>query len=255
MIKKLLAFTCLTLSIGANATVCLVTDNGIGTADMPPQCEYTGDNWLITNELPPGTTIELTPILRNFVLGDPFGLSPVAIPPGNLEGAGGSLGGTVSSFTAEMEFSVSGTGSLDSFNRTLVIQSYVVFENGPRTPGDATQQFDSEIYLLQGDLFGDPDFDILSIRAGDTLGLPSPGMTTMLRDGPPGSDFYVDSFFDITYQIEFQGAPGSVLEGLAGVTEGTSRMQTEVPEVPIPAAAWLFGSALLGLGVVKRKKA
>jgi hypothetical protein len=26
-------------------------------------------------------------------------------------------------------------------------------------------------------------------------------------------------------------------------------------EVPIPAAAWLFGSALLGLGVIKRKKA
>ena len=28
-----------------------------------------------------------------------------------------------------------------------------------------------------------------------------------------------------------------------------------VSTVPIPAAAWLFGSALLGLGVVKRKKA
>ena len=28
-----------------------------------------------------------------------------------------------------------------------------------------------------------------------------------------------------------------------------------VSQVPIPAAAWLFGSALLGLGVVKRKKA
>ncbi len=26
-------------------------------------------------------------------------------------------------------------------------------------------------------------------------------------------------------------------------------------EVPIPAAAWLFGSALLGLGAMKRKKA
>jgi hypothetical protein len=30
---------------------------------------------------------------------------------------------------------------------------------------------------------------------------------------------------------------------------------TRTPEVPIPAAAWLFGSALLGLGVVKRKRA
>ena len=26
------------------------------------------------------------------------------------------------------------------------------------------------------------------------------------------------------------------------------------PEVPVPATAWLFGSALAGLGVVRRKK-
>jgi hypothetical protein len=30
---------------------------------------------------------------------------------------------------------------------------------------------------------------------------------------------------------------------------------TELTEVPLPAAAWLFGSALLGLGMVKRRKA
>jgi len=32
-------------------------------------------------------------------------------------------------------------------------------------------------------------------------------------------------------------------------------LYTNASEVPLPAAAWLFGSALLGLGVVKRKKA
>jgi hypothetical protein len=31
--------------------------------------------------------------------------------------------------------------------------------------------------------------------------------------------------------------------------------QMEVAAVPIPAAAWLFGSALLGLGAIKRKRA
>lgn len=31
-------------------------------------------------------------------------------------------------------------------------------------------------------------------------------------------------------------------------------LRPDAPVVPIPAAAWLFGSALVGLGVVKRKK-
>jgi hypothetical protein len=40
---------------------------------------------------------------------------------------------------------------------------------------------------------------------------------------------------------------------LEAVTFGS--IEASVSTVPIPAAAWLFGSALLGLGAVKRKKA
>lgn len=36
---------------------------------------------------------------------------------------------------------------------------------------------------------------------------------------------------------------------------GTSTAVTGFSVVPLPAAAWLFGSALLGLGIVKRRKA
>jgi hypothetical protein len=43
----------------------------------------------------------------------------------------------------------------------------------------------------------------------------------------------------------------SIFNGTAGY--GTFLVRTS--EVPIPAAAWLFGSALLGLGVFKRRKA
>ena len=253
ILKTAILISIFALSSGANAAICLAPDIGTGTAVMPPPCEYTGDNWLIVDGLPPGTTIELTPTLGNFVPGDPFGLSPFPLIPGVLETPGGGLGGTVSGFSAEMEFLVSGTGALAGFSRTLSIPLYVVIENAPRNPGDATQQFVSEIYLLQGSLFGDPDFDFLSITAGADFGLPSPGTTTMLRDGPPGSAFYVGSFFDITYQIDFQGAPGSILEGFAGSTMGASGLQTEVPNIPIPAAAWLFGSALGLLGWIRRK--
>ena len=34
-----------------------------------------------------------------------------------------------------------------------------------------------------------------------------------------------------------------------------SLASNRVAAVPLPASAWLFGSALLGLGVIKRKKA
>ena len=66
----------------------------------------------------------------------------------------------------------------------------------------------------------------MSVRAGDGFGLPSPGHTTLTRLGPPGSDFAVDSFFDVFYEIDFQGAPGSVLDGMSGTTTATIRMVT-----------------------------
>jgi hypothetical protein len=49
---------------------------------------------------------------------------------------------------------------------------------------------------------------------------------------------------------EFSGNEWEVNGTVGRFTYGQS-----LPEVPVPAAAWLFGSALLGLGVVKRKKA
>ena len=57
---------------------------------------------------------------------------------------------------------------------------------------------------------------------GTEFGLPSPGEMTISRqfDDP---DWWIESFFDVTYQIEFEGCPGSVLEGLAGVTTAVAR--------------------------------
>jgi hypothetical protein len=58
------------------------------------------------------------------------------------------------------------------------------------------------------------------------------------------------------------GYVGYSWNGLFGVTEEIPIPSLSFPitfavasPIPVPAAAWLFGSALLGLGVVKRRKA
>ena len=58
------------------------------------------------------------------------------------------------------------------------------------------QTFPTDMYRLQGELFGDPDFCTLRVTGGTDYGLPSPGATT-LRDRGDGT-YLVDSFFDIT---------------------------------------------------------
>ena len=102
---------------------------------------------------------------------------------------------------------------------------------GRAIQGDAVQDFDNDMFLLQGELFGDPDFDLLRITGGTGNGMPSPGHTTLTRLGPPGSSFNVDSFFDVEYRIEFQGAPGSILEGFGTplATSDTIRMSAGEP--------------------------
>ena len=59
---------------------------------------------------------------------------------------------------------------------------------------------------------GDPDFDLLRISAGSAFGLPSPGHTT-LTQRPTG--WAVDSFFDITYRIDFVGRTGGRVGGMS----------------------------------------
>lgn len=206
--KHLLATALVLALAGPAAAACSVPDNGGGTVDLPPACV---DGWegpmTILDGLPGGTTIAVNAALKDFSAA--------------TEGAGGSLGGQVQDFNANLHMALTGTGSLAGFNRLIVLPCTVQTHSAPRTPGDAVQSFDTVLFTMQGQVAGDPDFDLLRVTAGDGFGLPSPGHTTLTREGGPGAPFAVDSFFDITYRIDFIGAPGSALAGMSGSTTGT----------------------------------
>ncbi|MHC4698826.1 MAG: DUF7901 domain-containing protein, partial [Planctomycetota bacterium] len=206
---------------------CIVPDNGTGTITLPPQgCEYLGPDEVheIIDGLPPGTTIELDPIHMDFICGQPSAMCSGALPPGECEAPGGSLGGHFDCFDSTLDLTVSGTGLLLGFSRHLAVPVFAEVHTGPRNPGDPVQTFPNDMYRLMGELFGDPDFCTLRVMGGTDFGLPGPGQTTLTDLG--GGLYNVDSFFDITYQIQFEGCPGSVLEGFAGTTTATITMAT-----------------------------
>jgi hypothetical protein len=81
------------------------------------------------------------------------------------------------------------------------------------------QSFAVTLYKLQGILSADYDFNVLWFEGGGYYGLPSPGHTTLTRQGGPGSDFAVESSFHYAYRIQFDGRQESEwLEGYRGIT-------------------------------------
>ncbi|UCF32568.1 MAG: hypothetical protein JSV78_09560, partial [Phycisphaerales bacterium] len=234
------------LALGATAVAqdpCVVEDNGTGTITLPPiGCDYLSPEevHMIIEGLPEGTTIELDPIHMDFICEYSADYCSEFLPPGECEGEGGSLGGNFDCFMSTLDLTVTGTGNLEGFNRHLAVPISCEVHTGPRNPGDPVQTFPNDMYRLQGELFGDPDFCTFRVTGGTDFGLPGPGETTLTE--LPNGDFAVDSFFDITYQIEVEGCPGSQLADLAGTTTATIRMETTAFEDCEPMAD---GSACL----------
>jgi hypothetical protein len=210
----------------------VVPDNGSGTIALPPG-DYQALASQITDGLPLGTSIEVTAWLK---------------PAGATEVAGGSLGGNVETWNSVvLDLELTGTGALAGFTRSISIPGvFVETHSGPRNVGSSPQNITQDLFMMQGQISGDPDFDLLRITAGTDFGMPSPGQTTLTDLG--GGNWFVDSFFDITHRFDFVGAPGGPLDGMSGSTTATDRY-TFVPEPPATA---LGAIALASLAVRRR---
>ncbi len=192
------------------AAACLAPDNGNGSADLPGPCPFvvTGEQMHITDGLPFGSEILLTTTFENFM--------NITYP------TGGSLGGGKIDWQGDVIVTMAGTGALSGYSRIINIPVTALADVGPHLPGSPVQSFPSEMLSLQGSIFGDPDFNFLSITMGTDNGLASSGQNSLTR--LPGGDWNVESFFDVVYSVEFLGAPGSPLEGFSGITVDTTRL-------------------------------
>jgi hypothetical protein len=224
----------------------IVPDNGTGTASHPPVgglYHTPDDDMYIIDGLPPGTNISADAKIDSFFYN--MGGGAVYSFPGVPSVPGGMLGGTKWASDGILHMPLIGHGALAGFNRDIPIPFSFEIHTAPTMNGAPFQSYDAHFFRGFGQVTGDPDFDLLRVVAGTDFGLPSPGHTTLTQAGPGWS---IDSFFDITYRIDFVGHPGSPLGGQSGSTTGTIRFRS----APAPGAATLLG--LAGVVALRRRR-
>lgn len=240
------------------ASFVTVPDNGGGTAQMPIQSAYPSINPMVmTSGFPAGSQININ--------------ASWLAPTVSAEQPGGTLGGTQSAGGGPlMQWTMQGTGAFSTYNRVLVMpgqagpggvasfphpafnvtgSSYEVHA-APRTAFAPVQTYNTNLHRMFSQITGDSEFDLLRLVAGSDFGMPSPGQTTLTQVGP---NWNVESYYDVTYRIDFVGKAGGPFGGMSGSTNGMSRFQIGMPLVPEPATCLLLGIGLAGVMLIRRR--
>jgi hypothetical protein len=220
-------------------STCELPDNGSGTVDLPPEgCPYlTADELhMMIGGLPEGTEIRVGVIHGGF--------TNITRTSGGTFGTGGEIEQFESTLTLEMQ----GTGSLATFNRSIELTAVPTEIHTAPRGGGPFQVFEAAMISLEGSLPGalvaDPDFQTLTVSAGEVAGMSSPGGTALSASE---GGFEVDSSFVAAYEISFVGAAGGALDGLSGTTQG----KVSVPE---PAGPLSLGPGLMLLAWLDRRR-
>jgi len=193
-----------------DAVTCMVPDIG-GTARFPVDATggYPGPPSLrlAVDALPAGS-----PLLGSLTL------TAVSVTQTN----GGALGGHAQSFSGKIDVQLTGVGAYAGYSRLITLPISGQSVSAPRGGSATPQSFEGDVVSIFGQILGDSDFSLFRFTAGSSFGMPSPGHTVFTRQGNLWS---ADSYFDLTYQIEFNGAAGGPFAGIHSVTTSANRFQ------------------------------
>jgi hypothetical protein len=177
---------------------------------------------LLTAGLANAVTVSLTPSVTNVAVGDPFTLTVQGtdfltdVSAGSILVTWDATAMSMTSTLADLDASAAANGFPLEFGVNTIV------------PGQL-----SATYATFGTVIG-PTFDFFSM---DFVAIPPPSVTTLVIDAGLFGDWQDGNQVTIT-DVTYVGA------------------SVDVSAVPVPATVWLFGSGLLGLvGVARRRSA
>lgn len=215
-------------------TVAIIANAGLNSGCAQP-AQAPGSPFADTIDQPPNVTpgvmfpLPPTPIIDGpgfQILIDNIAVLGPSYQP--IQPGGQFPGGDRQSSTATAQVRLFGVGTAGGWTRTLFVPMTCTIDSDVRPYGANVQSFPNSIFAIHGQISGDPDFNQLSFYAGVNFGLPGPGHTTLTRL-LPGGNWNVDSFYDMTFRIDYFGTSFGVLHGQSGSQTRTAHLQIGVP--------------------------
>jgi hypothetical protein len=140
------------------------------------------------------------------------------------EAPGGILNGAREIGTSKIDFTLTGGCSLPGFTHTITLPANFEVHSAPRR-GTAIETFDTNMYRIQGVGQADAVFEYVRLIGGTANGYPSPGRMTLASTD--GNQVEVESFFNVSFRIEYKGAAGGPFAGIEDSVEGSVIMRSQ----------------------------